>query len=237
MAKTKKEQNKKEKEPKSKLWAAEVYPDSAPEDWKEIIKISGLVAAISPLHKDDVNPTGEPKKSHWHIILAWDGPTTLNNARQFVMEKLNGPTPFELKSVRGMYNYFTHKDNPEKAQYDEKDIEHINGFCLSNFVNLTREEEKKCLKRIFKIVEDVGLTEYADLLKFLDDNGLDDEWEVARKNTFLVNTYICSKRNSEKAIREEFAKLEAAKMMAKREAEKLKAKQKIIENESSACAQ
>lgn len=222
MAKSKVE-NKKPKEDviKSKFWAAEVYPDSAPEDWMDIIKISGLVAAISPIHDKDVNATGEPKKPHYHLILCWEGPTTLNNARKFVMGKLNGPTPFELKSVRGMYNYFTHRDNPEKYQYDEKDIVHINNFCLSDFVELTRREVDNTLKKIIKIINDVGISEYFSLMSFLDDNGLHDEWDVAKNNTFFLNTYITSKRNAERQIAEEFAKLEAAKLMAKREADRL----------------
>lgn len=203
---------------KSKFWAAEVYPESAPEDWRDIIRISGLVAAISPIHDKDINPTGEPKKPHYHLILCWEGPTTLNNARKFVMGKLNGPTPFELKSVRGMYNYFTHKDNPEKAQYDENDIEHLNGFCLSTFVELTRGEVNKAIKRAFKIIRDVGITEYSGLLDFLDDNGLDDEWDVVKNNAYLFNTYIISKRNAERMIAEEYAKLEAAKLQARRKA-------------------
>lgn len=208
---------------KSKFWAAEVYPDSAPEDWREIIQISGLVSAVSPIHDKDINANGTPKKPHYHIILCWPGPTTLNNARKFVMGKLKGPTPFELKSIRGMYNYFTHRDNPEKAQYDEKDILHINNFCLSDFVELTRREVDNTLKRIIKIINDVEITEYYGLMCFLDDNQLNDEWDVAKNNTFFLNTYITSKRNALKQEAEDMAKIEAARLkaarMAKREAE------------------
>lgn len=215
--------NEKTKEIKSRLWAAEVYPDSAPEDWREIIQISGLVAAVSPIHDKDINATGEPKKPHYHLILAWDGPTTLSNARRFVMEKLNGPTPFELKSIRGMYNYFTHKDNPEKYQYDEKDILHINNFCLSDFVELTRGEVDRTIKKVMKIIREVGIIEYSGLLDFLDDNELNDEWDVAKNNAFLFNTYICSRRNAEKQEAEELSRLQLARMkanqMARREAE------------------
>ena len=220
--KTAKKEVKKEKEEviKSRFWTAEVYPDSAPADWRDIIRISGLVCAISPLHDRDINPTGERKKPHYHLILCWDGPTTLNNARKFVMGKLNGPTPFELKSVRGMYNYFTHKDNPEKAQYEEKDIESLNGFALSTFVELTRGEVNEAIKRTLKIIRDVGITEYSSLLDFLDDNGYADEWDVAKNNTFLFNTYISSKRYAEQREAEDFGRLELARARARRIAEK-----------------
>lgn len=219
MAESKKKENStKEKEVKSKFWTAIVYEDSAPEDWREALKISGLVAAISPYHDRDVNPTGEPKKPHWHVILCWDGPTTFNNAKHFVQTELGSPIPKALKTVRGMYNYFSHKDNPEKAQYDEALIEHINGFSLAEFVELTRGEVNEAIKRTLRIIREVGITEYSGLLDFLDDNGLGNEWDVAKNNAYLFNTYILSRCNAEKKYAENIAKIAAAKAQAERAA-------------------
>ena len=200
----------KKDEVKSKYWTAIVYEDSAPEDWRDVLKISGLRCAISPYHDKDINPTGEPKKPHWHVILCWDGPTTYNNARKFVQNELNTPIPKELKSVRGMYNYFSHKDNPEKAQYDEKLIEHINGFCLAEFVELTRGEVNEAIKRAFNIIRDVGITEYSGLLDFLEDNGYGDEWDVVKNNVILFNTYITSRRYAEQRMAENIGRVALA---------------------------
>lgn len=209
----------KKDEVKSKYWTAIVYEDSAPEDWRDVLKISGLRCAISPYHDKDINPTGEPKKPHWHVILCWDGPTTYNNARKFVQNELNTPIPKELKSVRGMYNYFSHKDNPEKAQYDEKLIEHINGFCLAEFVELTRGEVNEAIKRAFKIIRDVGITEYSGLLDFLEDNGLGDEWDVVKNNVILFNTYITSKRYAEQKLIENIGRVTLAQRREKSRSE------------------
>lgn len=200
----------KKDEVKSKYWTAIVYEDSAPEDWRDVLKISGLRCAISPYHDKDINPTGEPKKPHWHVILCWDGPTTYNNARKFVQNELNTPIPKELKSVRGMYNYFSHKDNPEKAQYDEKLIEHINGFCLAEFVELTRGEVNEAIKRAFNIIRVVGITEYSGLLDFLEDNGYGDEWDVVKNNVILFNTYISSRRYAEQRMAENIGRVALA---------------------------
>lgn len=207
----------KKDEVKSKFWTAIVYEDSAPEDWRDIIKISGLRCAISPYHDKDINPTGEPKKPHWHIILCWDGPTTFNNAKKFVQNELHTPIPKDLKSIRGMYNYFSHKDNPEKAQYDENLIEHLNGFCLAEFVELTRGEVNEAIKNTFKIIRDVGITEYSSLLDFLEDNGLGDEWDVVKNNVFLFNTYLTSRRWTEQKNAESLGKiaLQRARALAK----------------------
>lgn len=220
---TKTEAEKSEKakkdEVKSKYWTAIVYEDSAPEDWRDVLKISGLRCAISPYHDKDINPTGEPKKPHWHVILCWDGPTTYNNARKFVQNELNTPIPKELKSVRGMYNYFSHKDNPEKAQYDEKLIEHINGFCLAEFVELTRGEVNEAIKRAFNIIRDVGITEYSGLLDFLEDNGYGDEWDVVKNNVILFNTYITSRRYAEQRMAENIGRVALAQNREKSRSE------------------
>lgn len=214
-----KETKKKNDEVKSRFWTAIVYEDSAPEDWRDIIKISGLRCAVSPYHDKDVNPTGEPKKPHWHIILCWDGPTTYNNARKFVQNELHTPIPKDLKSVRGMYNYFTHKDNPEKAPYDESLIEHLNGFCLAEFVELTRGEVDNAIKRAIKIIRDVGITEYSGLLDFLEDNGLGDEWDVVKNNVVLFNTYIASRRYAEQRMAENIGRVALAQKREKSRSE------------------
>ena len=122
-----------------------------------------------------------------------------------------------------MYNYFSHKDNPEKAQYDENLIEHLNGFCLAEFVELTRGEVNEAIKNTFKIIRDVGITEYSSLLDFLEDNGLGDEWDVVKNNVFLFNTYLTSRRWTEQKNAESLGKIELqrarALAKAKRETE------------------
>ena len=40
-------------------YATVVYPESAPENWQEILSDQIIPAFISPLHDSDVNPDGE----------------------------------------------------------------------------------------------------------------------------------------------------------------------------------
>ena len=118
-----------------------------------------------------------------------------------------------------MYNYFSHKDNPEKAQYDEKLIEHINGFCLAEFVELTRGEVNEAIKRAFNIIRDVGITEYSGLLDFLEDNGYGDEWDVVKNNVILFNTYITSRRYAEQRMAENIGRVALAQNREKSRSE------------------
>ena len=53
---------------KKRNWAFVLYPESAPENWKEQLQLTGLPCVISPIHDKDVNPDGTPKKAHHHII-------------------------------------------------------------------------------------------------------------------------------------------------------------------------
>lgn len=184
----------KKKEVKKRFWTVVLYPESAPEDWRERIKQSGLIFAVSPLHDRDLNADGKPKKPHHHLILVYGGPTTYNNVKSFC-DELNQPIPKPLESVRGMYRYFTHEENPEKAQYDKSDIEHYNGFSLANFCELMRGEVNELKKKIFRLIDDVDITEYSQLIYFLMDNELWDELEVASSNTLLFNTIITSRRH------------------------------------------
>ncbi|MBQ8146997.1 MAG: replication protein [Clostridia bacterium] len=189
MAETKKENVKK------RNWTFVLYPESAPADWLERLKLSGLMSAISPLHDKDINPTGEPKKAHYHVLLVYSGPTTYNAVAKFTAS-LNATIPQALESVRGMYRYFSHKDNPEKYQYDESDILNVNGFNISDLIELTKSEVNEIKANILKLIREIGIVEYSDLIDFLTDNEMMAEYDVAINNTFFFNTYITSKRNS-----------------------------------------
>lgn len=177
---------------KKRNWGAVVYPESAPEDWKEILKLKGLTFAVSPLHNKDINPTGESKKEHYHIIICFSGPTTDKTVND-IMTELNQPIAIPLESVRGYYRYFTHKDNPEKYQYNDTDIELFNGFDVTDVLN--NFEVYEYLKSIQLLILENDITEYSELMDFLMSNDYMEMWNVASSHTLFLNTYITSKRH------------------------------------------
>ena len=179
---------------KKRNWAFVLYPESAPADWKEQLQLSGLMGAISPLHDKDINPTGEPKKAHYHVILTYSGPTSYNVVKALT-DSLNQPIPQALEQVRGYYRYLTHKDNPEKAQYDEREIKTINGFNIADFSELTRSEITQIKKSLQLLIRQCGITEYAELMDYLQDEEMNVEYEVASNNTYFFDKYIASRRN------------------------------------------
>lgn len=184
-----------EKNVKKRNWAFVLYPESAPADWREQLAKSGVQCAVSPLHDKDLNPTGEPKKPHYHVILVYGNPTTYNNVKSFTVGQLGQTIPQPLEQVRGYYRYLTHEDNPEKAQYSKADIQTINGFAIQDFVELTRSETSKITREIVQLIRDNNITEYSVLMNILMDagDGMTEHYEVARTNTLFFKSYLTSR--------------------------------------------
>ena len=179
---------------KKRNWAFVLYPESAPEGWLDQLQGTGCKVVVSPLHDKDIDPNGELKKAHYHVIIIYDGPTSFSVIKR-ITDSLNQPIPQPLEQLRGYYRYLTHKDNPDKYQYNEKDIVKLNGFQINDYIDLTRSEVTKLKKEIFSFIADKEIVEYCDLLDGLRAEGLDDHWEIASNNTIMFNTYLSSKRN------------------------------------------
>ena len=181
-------------------WAFVMYPDSMPTNWQEIIQQSGLPIAISPLHDKDTDPTGEIKKPHYHCICYYENPTTFNSVKSNICDKLNATIPQKLESLRGMYRYHLHLDNPEKYQYSDTDRQFFNGFDIGQCNKLTHTETFKIILQIFDFCFDNNINEYSDLIKILKDNDLIQMLEVATFNTIVFRTFLDSRRNKIKDL-------------------------------------
>ncbi len=188
---------------KGRIWASVGYPESLPTDWKDKLIETGLQIAISPLHDKDINPTGEVKKPHYHIIFNYEGPTTYNHVKE-LCDSLNMTIPIKLESLRGMYRYHLHLDNPEKYQYDDRDRILLNGFDPKSVDALTATEIDKITTEILAFIDDNDILEYSDLLYEFRVNDLVNMLNVAKSHTILFNTYIRSKRHKLQNLKKEF---------------------------------
>lgn len=197
-----KEKKSSRKNIKKRNWAFIIYPESAPKDWIEKLQKTGLQCAVSPLHNKDINPTGEIKKAHYHVIVAYSGPTSFNVVKTLT-EAFRAPIPQPLEQIRGYYRYFTHKDNPEKHQYDENEIFTINGFNISNFIELSKSEVNEIKRSLQLLIREENIIEYSNFMDYLLDENKTIEYDVASNNTYFFDKYISSRRhkyfsNSEK---------------------------------------
>ena len=62
---------------RTRNYATVVYPESAPSDWIDKLTECFVPAFISPLHDKDINPGGEPKKPHYHVIIMLPPPAAV----------------------------------------------------------------------------------------------------------------------------------------------------------------
>lgn len=187
---------------KARHWTFIVYPESAPENWKTILQETGCEIAISPLHDKDINDeeSKELKKEHWHVIISYANTTTYNNVKNLT-DSINSPIPKKLNSIKGMYRYFTHMDNPDKAQYDAREIMHLNGFDENTVTQLTVTQKYIIKQEIIGYIKEFDVRYYSDLLEYL--MLKDFDWfKVALDNTLLFTCVI--KSFNDKRRRERF---------------------------------
>lgn len=143
---------------KGRAWAFVMYPESMPSNYYELLEQTGLPFAISPLHDKDLDPTGQPKKPHYHVMCYYDNTTTKKNVKENVCDLVNGTIPIKLESMRGMYRYHLHLDNPDKYQYGDRDRTFINCFEVSKVSELTSTEVTKIIKDLQSLILDNDIT-------------------------------------------------------------------------------
>ena len=174
---------------KGRDWTAIVYPDSAPKNWREILDETHYRWVESPLHDKDVNPDGEIKKAHWHILLSADGPISENTVKE-VFKKLNTPEIKKVGSARGLVRYMIHMDNPEKYQYDINDIKGHNGAEVESYFELTPTNRLSVLKEMVIYIRDNQVDNFSDFVMTCIEKS-DDWFSVAmNSNTIGLNKVI-----------------------------------------------
>lgn len=127
-------------ERRSRIWACEVYPESAPDDWQDILRGLLLSGYISPLHDKDINDNGEPKKPHYHIPIKMKTVKTYDQMKEIVSQFGGVLQPTPLNSWEGYARYLIHKDNPEKAQYNPSDVISFGG--LDYITDISNKSDK-----------------------------------------------------------------------------------------------
>ncbi|EMH45272.1 plasmid replication protein, partial [Helicobacter pylori GAM96Ai] len=96
--------------------------------------------------------------------------------------------------VKGAYEYFTHKNDPEKAQYSETDIELFNGFDINDFKSLKELAlyKKAMLNEIFSFVELNELISFRALMSYAKEYR--PEWFefLTESHSYIVINFIKS---------------------------------------------
>lgn len=179
-------------------WTIIVYPDSAPDDWRDLLDKYHIPWIESPLHDKDTNPDGTVKKAHWHVLLLFDGNKSYQQVKD-ITAKLNTVNPQRVESARGMVRYMVHLDNPEKYQYDVKDIKAHGGADIDTLMKPTATNRLQTLKEIITYIHDNQVTNFMDLLMYAIQNN--DDWFniMADYNTLVITKAIDAQWQKSKA--------------------------------------
>lgn len=168
-----------------------VYPESAPDNWRETLKEQFIPAFISPLHDQDINPTGEPKKPHYHVVLMFDSVKTIEQARE-IFEKIGGVGCEVVQSLRGYSRYLCHLDNPEKAQYETKDVQSLCGADYISIIGLVIDKYN-AISEMIDFCENNGILSYAELLRYCKQERFDWFRILCDNGTVVMKEYLKSK--------------------------------------------
>lgn len=176
---------------RTRNFATVVYPESAPEDWKEILSQQFIPAFISPLHDKDINPTGEPKKPHYHVMLMFENVKTMEQAVD-VFKKIGGVGCEVVQSLRGYARYLCHMDNPEKAQYDPQTVRSMCGADYTGAVGLVTDKYKAIGEMIDFCIEN-DIYSYSKLLEYSRMERFDWFRVLCDNGTVVIKEYLKSR--------------------------------------------
>ena len=154
------------KEKRSNKWAFLLYQESAPKNYLDILEDMHIPFVLSPWHDKDVNKeTGEFKKAHKHGALYFDSLKSYSQVSELVTTHLNTPAHVEvIMSPKGMYEYFTHAENPEKTRYDINNIESGCGFDLDKFLITNNSDD--FLTLVIDMIEEHNFLEFNSLVRY-----------------------------------------------------------------------
>lgn len=172
-------------------WGIVVYPDSLPKNWKEIISTEPV--AISPLHDKDVNPDGEKKKPHYHLVLNYKGNKSFEQIDE-IARALKAPIPQRISSLTGAVRYLTHMDNPEKYQYDNADIQTFGGFDLESCLALSTGDKRQSLRDMLTFISENEIMHLKDFADYCMSEEAPAAWFelLTERNTLFIKEYIKS---------------------------------------------
>ena len=178
------------KDTRVRNYATVVYPDSAPENWRDILSEFHVPCFISPLHDKDINPTGEPKKPHCHVQLCYEGKKSIEQAQE-VFNAIGGVGCEVVKSLRGYARYLCHLDNPEKAQSDTNGVTALCGLDYLSTIGLPIDK-LHAIREMILFCEENNITSYRKLLMYSMEERTDWFKVLCESGTYVMKEYLKS---------------------------------------------
>lgn len=181
----------KDREQRYRNYVAIGYPESLLPNWLETLQDTHIQFCISPLHDRDVNPDGEIKKAHYHILLMYEAPHTYNQAQE-IFNSIGATKCEVVKSLRGQARYLCHLDNLEKEQYNISDVKCLNGVDYISLIELP-SDNRQALKEMFEFIDQNNITSFYQLVNYAINTN--ENWfrVLSESYTIVLTEYIKSR--------------------------------------------
>lgn len=189
------EKKSRSKDDRTRNWTFLVYPESAPQNWRDTLDDLHIQWVESPLHDKDDNADGEQKKEHWHILLLFEGNKSYEQVKE-ITDKLNATIPQKVASAKGLVRYMAHLDNPEKHQYDRAAIIGHGGVDVAEYLKPSSSTRYQLIGEMRQWVEDNGCLEFFVLFDYAAAERFDDWFPLLCDNSaYIMGEYIRSRRH------------------------------------------
>lgn len=184
----------KKRNDRTRNWTFVIYPESAPDNWRDILDEDHIQWVESPVHDRDVTGAGEVKKAHIHVLLAYDGPKSFEQVKELT-DKINCPIPQKCASARSLVRYMAHLDDPNKAQYDKSLIIGHGGIDVDEMLKPRSAVRYSCIKEMIDYVIKADVVEFLDLVDYAMTNRYEDWFPLLCDNSaFILDKVIKSNR-------------------------------------------
>lgn len=177
---------------RTRNYATVVYPESAPENWQEILAEQKVPAFISPLHDMDFNPGGEKKKEHYHVVIMFEGVKTMEQAED-LLKMIGGVGVEKVNSIRGYARYLCHMDNPEKYQYSQDNVRCLGGADFVSTIGLPTDKYKAIAEMMDYCISE-RVYSYAALLHYCKEERFDWFRVLCDNGTMVMIEFLKSYR-------------------------------------------
>lgn len=199
---------------RARAWTFIVYPGDIREDWREQLDILHIEWVESPFHCLDLNPTGEEKKPHIHILALFTNVKSYDQIVQMCKDSfgvsdtgsIKGCTyPQKCHNVKSLVRYFLHWDNPEKHQYSVLDMRCHGGANVDDYLVPSASERYEIISDIEEFITNNLITEFQDIADIARTEHYDTWHPVLCQpgSSVIIQAYIRSFRFKLKGINHE----------------------------------
>ena len=173
-------------------FACVIYPDSdnTPDNWQDLIADWKIPAFLSPMHEFDLDIQGQPKKAHYHLMIMFEGKKSRDQIR-VLFDQIGGVGMEIVNSIRSYARYLCHMDNPEKHQYDPKDLKAFGGADYFGICNLA-VDKYNTIGEMMDHVRRERIHSFAELMQYSKENRFDWFRILCDSGAYIMKEYIKS---------------------------------------------